>query len=233
MINFIIPCYNEEHRMNQPLQDFCSYIKQENIICHITFINDGSIDNSVKQLEKCMSLHSIPYTILSYPQNQGKWYAIQYGIKNSNIECDYFFLRDIDNATHLNEIKNCIKKVKNYDIVIWKRIFPYAKRTLNRKIWQILSWWVIQTLLSLPYKDTQCGCKIFTAKLKNIALIVKPMRRWRDFSFLCFAHHKWYRICEHEVVREDIPNGHISFKDYFITLKELLITYKQYHLWNY
>ncbi len=233
MINFIIPCYNEEHRMIKPLQDFCSYIRQENIVCHITFINDGSIDNSAKKLEKHMHWNQIPYTILSYSQNQWKWYAIQYGIKNSPTQCDYYFLRDIDNATSLDEIKNCIEKSKKYDVVIWKRVFPYAQRTFKRKLWQILSWWLIQKLLALPYKDTQCGCKIFRSVLKDTALIVKPMRRWRDFAFLCFAHHKWYSIYEHEVIWKDIPQGHISFKDYFITLKELLITYKQYSTWNY
>ena len=109
-VSLIVPIYNAQDYLDKCIN---SLIKQTLKDIEIILINDGSTDNSVQQLEQCMNTYTIPYTILSYSQNQGKWYAIQYGIKNSTTQCDYFFLRDIDNATHLEEITNCIKKVKN------------------------------------------------------------------------------------------------------------------------
>lgn len=232
MINFIIPCYNEAHRMQYPLQKLCEYLKQQNFSYHLTFIDDWSTDWSSEKIDDCIKPYNISYTILQYTQNQWKGHAIQYGIQHSITETTYYFLRDIDNATSLEEISRCINQIQDskytYDIIIGKRVFPHAKRTTTRKLWQLLSGGLIQFFLDIPYKDTQCGCKVFSKDLKWIALKVPSMRRWWDFAFLCLAHHTGYKINEHEVIRAEVPDGHISYKDYFITLKELFITYRIY-----
>jgi len=45
----IIPCYNEEDRLNQ--KAFVSFIK-ENKDYHLCFVNDGSKDNTIKVLQE-------------------------------------------------------------------------------------------------------------------------------------------------------------------------------------
>ncbi len=218
--------------MQTPLQKLCEYLKQQDFSYHLTFIDDWSTDYSSDKIIDSIKEYNIPYTVLQYKKNQWKGHAIQYGIQHSPIQTDFYFLRDIDNATSLEEISSCINKIQDttwlYDIIIGKRVFPHAKRTITRKLWQLLSGWMIQFFLDIPYKDTQCGCKVFSKNLKEIAIKVPSMKRWRDFAFLCFAHHTGYKIYEHEVIRQEVPNGHISYKDYFITLKELFITFRMY-----
>ena len=66
---FIIPCFNEENRLD--IEKYSTSLKNNNQI-HILFVNDGSTDNTLKVLEKLVADFPVQIEILNLSNNKGK-----------------------------------------------------------------------------------------------------------------------------------------------------------------
>ena len=57
----IIPCYNEENRLN--VNAFINFIKEENDY-HLCFVNDGSKDNTIDVLMKIQAVDTKKVSVI-------------------------------------------------------------------------------------------------------------------------------------------------------------------------
>jgi len=102
MLSIIIPCYNEENRLNP--QVIINFLQAKQNVFFI-FVNDGSTDNTVQILERVCNQYPARVLILNKKKREGKGEAVREGllqsIKNNQIEFHGFI--DADLSVSLEE----------------------------------------------------------------------------------------------------------------------------------
>jgi hypothetical protein len=81
---------------------------------------------------------------------------------------------------------------------------------------------LIRLVLKLPYKDTQCGFKIFEAETaRKIFHKVTLSRFGFDFEILKIAQVNQIPVKEVPVIWKNEKRSKVKLNDFFVTLKEL------------
>lgn len=161
-ISVVIPAYNESSRILPTIEKIDRYCAARFEKFEIIVVNDGSLDDTEKlvarEKEKLSFLH-----LESYKKNRGKGYAIRRGV--SAASSDLILLSDADLSTPIEEVEKMLEEIeRGYDIVIGSRALKESDIAVRQP------WWresmgrafnlFVRLLLSLKYKDTQCGFKI-------------------------------------------------------------------------
>jgi glycosyltransferase involved in cell wall biosynthesis len=81
----IIPCYNEEKRLD--VTAFLNFIQKENDF-HLCFVNDGSNDNTIDILKDIQSCNPLQTSVIDVKKNLGKAAAVRTGAKYLNSRKD-------------------------------------------------------------------------------------------------------------------------------------------------
>ncbi|MFZ2654402.1 MAG: glycosyltransferase [Victivallales bacterium] len=205
-ICLVIPCYNEESRL-----DLAVYQKFSGSI-HFLFVDDGSSDGTRNLLEKEASGFA---SVLNLDRNSGKAEAVRTGMMHlktmpgfSEIEFAGFW--DADLATPLEEVRNMLSfrdaVCPDADAVFGSRIYRLGgviRRGRTRHLLSRVFCFLFRTLYGIETYDSQCGAKIFRKevlekafaepfvsrwifdveiilRLKDRALVEYPVRRWAD-----------------------------------------------------
>lgn len=165
-LSIVIPAYNESDRIIPALGALKSSVVDalpENSV-EVIVVCDGCTDTTSSVVRRWGEPYAWLST-LSYQPNHGKGYAIRKGIAVSRGNVVVFM--DADGATPPGEILRLMPLVRDNKayIVIGSRRVPGAvlqpppslyRRFLGRCFTVIIHAW-----LGLPYRDTQCGFKIF------------------------------------------------------------------------
>ncbi len=166
-ICLIVPCYNEESRLDT--NAFETFIdKNPNI--HICFVNDESSDKTLSILQQLCTKIPTNTHILNLESNSGKAEAIRRGMlkmldqKNNNFE--YIGFWDADLATPLDDVLNFIKIAtdRNLSLIFGSRILRIGGNIKRKRMRHFLGRvfaTLASTLLQIPVYDTQCGAKLF------------------------------------------------------------------------
>lgn len=189
-IAIIIPAYNEEKRIGQTLKEYASFFKDRaNLLVVINNTTDKTED-IVKKYKKVYS--NISY--LNFKQG-GKGFAIMEGFKEalkSNYELIGFV--DADLATSPEAYNDLIKNINRNDGIIASRYLKNSivnpkqswQRIVVSRIYNIL----IRAILLLPYRDTQCGAKLFKRKAIEKVISELTMSKWAFDIDLIYAMAK-------------------------------------------
>jgi dolichyl-phosphate beta-glucosyltransferase len=177
----IIPCYNEEKRLQ--VSEFTQFIKLHKDIT-ILFVNDGSSDNTINLLKSISSINE-NIGFIDFPDNKGKGEAVRQGIIHAlkKQPFDYVGYLDADLSTSLKEYYDlCIHCFeKNADFAFGSRIKKLGsdiKRSYLRHISARMLVTIIDKKFALGYYDTQCGTKVFKSSILQ-AILNKPfMTKW-------------------------------------------------------
>ena len=110
-IGIIIPCYNEEKRLN--IHSFRKWLEDFNDF-HICFVNDGSSDNTLKILTKFKQEYSDRITIINRKKNQGMSMAIKAGARYfySIPTIKYVGYFDADIGSNFDDFNDLVKGLK-------------------------------------------------------------------------------------------------------------------------
>ena len=100
-VSCIVPAYNEGKRIAKVLK----VISDNNLVDEIIAINDGSADNTKKEIEKFKKVK-----LISYKKNQGKSHAIMLGIKEAKGKFIMFIDSDLIGLKK-EDISNLIEPV--------------------------------------------------------------------------------------------------------------------------
>ena len=155
----IIPCYNEEKRLNvNAFVDFAD----KNPDVAIWFVNDGSKDNTSFILDR-MAYENKNIKVIHLEKNGGKGPAIRSGIQSTrNTDASIIGFLDADLATPLAEGKRLIdilQHQKDIKAVFGSRV--KLKRNSKRALFSRIFSGVVNMFIKINIDDTQCGAKFF------------------------------------------------------------------------
>ena len=185
-IYLVIPCYNEELRLNY---DYWDQIRQIPNL-RLLFIDDGSTDLTFKKLEKFMSYQNC--NVIRSSRNIGKANAIRKGMKHlladkyNGISAIGFL--DSDGAVPVAEIRRFSEiwcnLIESGDFsTLWASRVQLSGRNISRSKSRHYLGRILLTIIMFRKKyiayDTQCGFKIFRISGELESALEEPfITRW-------------------------------------------------------
>ena len=233
-ILLIVPCYNEEERLN--LLEFEKYSSEISFI----FANDGSSDKTEEIIRDFIFDKNGMY-LYNLKQNSGKAEAIRQTMNHvldSEIYNEYKWIGffDADLATPIWEIKNFFTYAQTYEIsidAIWgSRIYRLGsnivRSSLRHYLGRIFAT-VIGTVLKIKSYDSQCGAKIFKRELCEKSFREPFLSKW-IFDVELLLRLEGSNIIEYPLRSwEDIPGSKLKVgKEIFRVLFDIFKIWKKY-----
>lgn len=178
----IIPCYNEEKRLDQ--EAFVNFIK-EHTDYHLCFVNDGSKDNTLGVLRSMKEAVPTRISIVDVKKNSGKATAVRAGARflysRENISCIGFI--DADLSTDFRDFKDLVKTLKTEDkLVVFGSRNSGGGGTIERNFLRNLFSKTVKQfillILGLPIRDTQCGAKVFKRSIVPVVYNDAFISKW-------------------------------------------------------
>jgi dolichyl-phosphate beta-glucosyltransferase len=218
-LSIIIPVFNEQAVIGRNLEKIISYLKSRTFDWEIIVVDDGSFDQSREIIKKFSIV-----TLLANDKNQGKGEAVKKGLLAGLGE--WLLFLDADLSTDIKELAKFEPFFPDYDIIIGTRRAKETKIIKNQPFYRVwlgrIGNFLIKRLLGFPYKDTQCGFKIFRRSCRTI-FSQQTVRGWGfDFEILYLAKKQNWRIKEVGIEWQTSDHTNIKINSYFQTLSELL-----------
>ena len=181
-VGVVIPCFNEEKRLVG--KKFINFITK-NSGYRLCFVNDGSTDNTAKVLANLREGREDFIKIYNCEKNEGKAEAVRRGMlyMNTQTDLDYIGFLDADLSTSLIDFDILVSVMENskYKIVSGSRISRMGAnitKQSSRKLISSVINFIIKKILSLDFKDTQCGAKVFHKDVIQISFGKKFITKW-------------------------------------------------------
>lgn len=165
-LSIIIPVYNEEKSVKPLFKEISQSLKATRLSRYeVIFVDDGSTDNTLKNLEKIKNKN---LKLVCFRKNFGKGYALKAGVDHS--QYPHFFTLDGDLQDDPRELPKLIKKMEGgNDLVVgWKyhRQDPLVKIIISR-----IANFIISLFIRSPMHDMNSGFKLIKKEVvENIPL---------------------------------------------------------------
>lgn len=181
-VGVVIPCYNEAERLLST--EFIEFIDR-NSGYHLCFVNDGSKDNTLEVLQNLQKGRENYITVYDCEKNGGKAEAVRLGMLHmaARTDLDYIGFLDADLSTDLADFDDLVSTIENSDfkIVSGSRISRMGANITKESARKVISMTInliIRTILSMNFKDTQCGAKIFHKDVIHVSFDKKFITKW-------------------------------------------------------
>jgi dolichyl-phosphate beta-glucosyltransferase len=235
MIVLIVPCYNEEKRL-----DLAAFEEGSQGEIQILFVDDGSKDKTVEKIQNFIK-NKAHMHVHQCPKNGGKAAAVREGmlhvLQNPVFaQATWVGFWDADLATPLWEVPNMIQYADLYshqvDSIWGSRVYRLGSRILRsakRHYLGRLFATVISVLLKVESYDTQCGAKLFRMDTVGTAFGEKFISNW-IFDVEIMLRLKGKNIIEYPVRQwEDIPGSKVKvYKEMLRVFADILKIRKKY-----
>ncbi len=216
----VIPAYNEEKRIAKTLEEYGKFftnLKNKKIIDSEILI---VINNTHDKTESIVKTYQKKYKIIKYLnfKQGGKGFAIIEGfkeaLKDNNSSLIGFV--DADLATLPNSFYDLAKNIGRYDGLIASRYINGAKvnpkQSLSRISVSRLFNFLIRVLFLMPYRDTQCGAKIFKRDAIKKTIDEFGLTQWAfDVDLLYRMRNHGFLIKEYPTIWADKEYSKINF----------------------
>ncbi|MGB5944324.1 MAG: response regulator [Leeuwenhoekiella sp.] len=241
-VGIVIPCYNEAERLSgKAFQIFA----HSNLGYQLCFVNDGSTDNTLEVLRELQKGNEETIEIYNCERNGGKAEAVRQGMLHlaKKADLEYVGYLDADLSTDFSDYENLIQTLdgSNFKIVSGSRMHRMGADIARDSARQIISKsinMIIQRILSMPFKDTQCGAKVMTKDTADL-VFEKPFRTKWLFDVEIFMRMRSAfgkeqakaMICEQPLKRwVHMDGSKLSFKDslkIFFQLSKIAFAYNR------
>ena len=117
-VTLVVPCYNEEKNVALFFEVADKAFANKAYDYDIVFVNDGSKDNTYRELKKIFNTHSDKVSVINLSRNFGKEAAILAGLKRAS--GDYIALVDADLQQRpeiVADMVNYLEEHEEYDVV--------------------------------------------------------------------------------------------------------------------
>lgn len=213
----IIPAHNEEKRIARTIETYAKFFenkKDEREVDGFFFL---IVLNACRdKTQKIVKDFSEKYKSVKYIEFKegGKGFAILEGFKEAlKSKADLIGFVDADMATPPECFFDLIKKIKDVDVTIASRGLKESvvKTSFTRKLTNRGFNFFVRSILLLPYKDTQCGAKLFRRKVIEKVLPEIGITRWAfDIDLIFKIRKKGFKIKEVATVWNDIEGSKID-----------------------
>ncbi len=213
-ISIVIPAHNEEQRMQATLESYASYFSNIGDEYEVVVVLNATKDKTeeiVKSMQK-------KYPMIRYLnlKKGGKGYAVIEGCKDAlERKAELIGFVDADMATPPQAFHDLIRHCGKADAVIasrWmKQSIVTTKQTLLRRFLSRGFNMLVRGLLFLPFHDTQCGAKIFTAEALKTIIPKIGLTNWAfDVELLYQLKRKGFQIKEIPTIWNDKKDSKLN-----------------------
>ncbi|MBI2632383.1 glycosyltransferase [Candidatus Pacearchaeota archaeon] len=217
-LGIIIPAHNEEKRIERTLEAYLSYFneieKEAKLIYKIIVVINASNDKTKEIVEKIKKKDShIEYFDL---KKGGKGYAVIEGFKEAIKQgFDLIGFVDADMATSSSSFYDLVKNIGKFDGILASRYVSGAKLipalTFRRVVVSRVFNFLVRSLFLIPYRDTQCGAKLFKAHALKDSIYNLGMTQWAfDIELLYRMHNKGMKIREIPTTWTDVADSKLK-----------------------
>lgn len=186
MISIIVPVFNEEENVAAVHAEILRVLRTMNMSFEVFFVDDGSTDNSWKNIEDAVAKSSNTKGI-RLRKNYGKSAALQTGF--DAVGGDVVITMDADLQDSPSEIPLLYKMITDddYDLVSgWKqKRFDPINKTFPTKIYN----WATRKMSGIHLHDFNCGLKAYKKEVvKNIDVYgemhryIPVLAHWAGFT---------------------------------------------------
>ncbi|MCU1337801.1 MAG: glycosyl transferase, family 2 [Bryobacterales bacterium] len=209
----MVPAYNEAARLPLTLPKLAQFCERHGSV-EVLIVDDGSKDSTAALIQEFAARH--PFArLLQNPGNRGKGYSVRHGMQKA--KGDWILSTDADLSSPLDEVHKLLAAVEREQAVA-----AIGSRALDRSLVGIhqaaLREWsgrvfnlVMRAATGLPFRDTQCGFKLFR---KDAARIIFPRQRLEGFGFdvedLLIARIHGFKVVEVPVRWDDVKGTKVS-----------------------
>jgi len=200
-LSLVTPLFNEEKNLPKLFSALEEYRNtQTDFLLEFVFINDGSIDGTEELLQDFAAKHSEYTKVISYPENEGRGYALRRGMLEAT--GDWRLVLDADLAAPLSEAKKLIPCIESgCDIIIGSRSIRGAQvETPPSHLRFILGVGFIvlaRICTDVRVSDFSCGFKCFSKQAAEMILPQTKINRWaHDAENLYLAKKFGLKVCE-------------------------------------
>jgi dolichyl-phosphate beta-glucosyltransferase len=200
-LSIVVPMYNESSRVESGLKEILSYLQKAQSSAEVILVDDGSRDDTVARVEALLGRIGIRNAkILKLGINRGKGAAVREGMRSATGKVRLF--ADADNATPIEELERLVPLVSTpTTIVIGSRALADSDIEQRQAWWRQLMGKTFnlfpKLLLGLPFRDTQCGFKLFGEKAAQICFAKQKIERFAfDVELLWIARLEGFDVRE-------------------------------------
>jgi glycosyltransferase involved in cell wall biosynthesis len=181
-LSIVVPAYNEAPRLPLTLPKLAEFCRSHGSV-ELLIVDDGSRDGTAALVEAFAAAH--PYTrLVRNPGNRGKGYSVRHGILEAT--GNWILCTDADLSSPIEEfgVLYAAAQREQAAVAIGSRALDrslvgvhqaplreYAGRFFNV---------VMRVATGLPFRDTQCGFKLFR---QDAARIIFPRQLLEGFGF--------------------------------------------------
>ena len=191
-ISLIIPCYNEEENVNLFFQECTKVLNKTNYEFEYIFINDGSKDNTLKEIKKLINENAeANIRGISFSRNFGKEAAIIAGLK----KCmgDYATIIDADlqqDPKYIIEMLQFLENNPEYDSVAC-----YQEKRKESKIlssFKSMFYYFINKLSEVPFHKDASDFRLFNRKVITALTSMDEYFRFSKGLFSWIGFNTYY-----------------------------------------
>ena len=203
-VSLIVPAYNEESRLGPNLVRALAWLDQRGVPAEIIVVDDGSQDGTAALVEGLRA--SEPrIRLIRFPANRGKGAAVREGALAAAGRL--ILVSDADFSTPIEEFDRLLARMRetSSDVVIGSRALPGARLEVRQPFWREVMGRsfnrIMRTVTGLPFRDTQCGFKLFD-RAKTAPILSKMVieRFAYDVELIWLSHLGGLRIHEEPVL---------------------------------
>jgi len=219
-ISIIIPAYNEEKRISETLEEYGKFFtnlkKIKKLDSEILIV----INNTQDKTEELVKAYQKKYKMIKYLnfKKGGKGFAIIEGFKEAlkDKENTLIGFVDADLATGPDAFYDLVKNINSFDGIIASRYIPGAKvnpkQTWKRVFVSRIFNFLIRIIFLMPYRDTQCGAKLFKRKAIEETCNELGITQWAfDIDLLYKMRKSGFKINEFPTIWADKQYSKINF----------------------
>jgi glycosyltransferase involved in cell wall biosynthesis len=191
--SFIIPAYNESERLRVSLPKILDYVREQQLVCEVIVVNDGSVDDTADVVRDFMALHP-EIQLIENPGNRGKGYSVRNGMLHG--QGDILLFTDADLSSPIYEAGKLFAALQEgADVAIGSRWLQSELQTERqpwyRQLYGRLFNLALRISLGLKYRDTQCGFKAFRREAARTIFTRQRVERWGFDPELLFLASKF------------------------------------------
>ncbi len=213
-LSVVIPAYNEEARLGKTLERVFDYLSKKGYPFEVVVVDDGSTDNTVGVADVFAAEHK-NLKMVKNGVNRGKGFSVRHGVENAAGQ--YILFSDADLSTPIEDLEKLFPKLLDggYDVAIGSRALKGSDVRIHQPWYRELMGKVFNKVVRLftlhGFKDTQCGFKLFKARVARDVFAKQRIERFSfDVEALYLVRKMGCRTAEVPVTWYNSPRSTVS-----------------------
>ena len=223
LLSVIVPAYQQEKTIGKDLKRIQDVLDKLRYDYEIICVVDGEVDKTREAAENAANKK---IKVFGYEQNNGKGYAVRYGMVRSR--GDYVLFIDAGMEIDPNGISMLLEHLEwyNADIIVGSKLHPASKvrYSLSRRFLSFGYRLLVRFFTGLRVSDTQAGIKIFRREVLGDVLPRLMVKRFAfDLEMLSVAHRLGYKRIYEAPIELDYTFSPLSNAASWQSIKNMLV----------